>query len=199
MIKRVSRYTLSHPAPPLFLFCSPSLFSEVPRNLTTTPWMLSMMILLGGIGLGSLLFVILLNRVIHRIRRELAVEARRCARSHMLFNIFGVIWMFFLLNPMIVLLDILVPGTLSEPPGTTFHLAAFHSLFNIVNTLLLAGFIPQIRKLVIRLIPDRKTYLPEGGAIAWISGNLLKARDANLIIAGGAVLKLSREVRIMAD
>ena len=130
---------------------------------------------------------------------EMSVEARRCARSHLLFNIFGVIWMFFLLNPMIVLLDILVPGSLSNPPGTTFHLAAFHSLFNIVNTLLLAGFIPHIEKLVIRLIPDRKTDLPEGGALAWISGNLPEARDANLIIAGGAVLKLSREVRIMAD
>ena len=77
MIKRFARYTLSPPALLLFLFCSPSLFAEMPRNLTTSPWMLSMMILLGGIGLGSLLFVILLNRVIRRIRRELAEESEK--------------------------------------------------------------------------------------------------------------------------
>ena len=130
---------------------------------------------------------------------EMSADARRCARSHMLFNIFGVIWMFFLLKPVIILVDLLVPGTLSAPAGTTFHLAAFHSLFNIANTLLLAGFIPQIENFVSRLVPDRKADIPESGSLAWISGNLPEARDANLIIAGGAVLKLSREVRVMAD
>ena len=130
---------------------------------------------------------------------EMSVEARRCARAHMLFNIFGVLWIFFLLNPMIFLVDRLVPGSFSNPAGITFHLAAFHSLFNIINTLLLAGFISKIEKLVNYLVPDTKPKIPISEGIPWIKGTIPEAKDANLINARGAVLHLSRKVRVMAD
>ncbi|WP_319559495.1 Na/Pi symporter [Marispirochaeta sp.] len=130
---------------------------------------------------------------------EMSVEAKRCARSHMLFNIFGVLWMFFLVDPMILLVDLCVPGALLEPSAITFHLAAFHTFFNSINTLLLAGFIPRIEKLVSWLVPEKETDLQKPGNIPWIRGNLPDAGDANLINARGAVIRLSREVRIMAD
>jgi phosphate:Na+ symporter len=78
----------------------------------------------------------------------LNVSAKRAARAHMLFNLIGVAWMLIVFYPFVNLVDILIPGSLNDPQQLPFHLSAFHTLFNIVNTTLLVWFIPQLASIV---------------------------------------------------
>ncbi len=93
-----------------------------------------------------------------------SAAARRTARAHFLFNIFGVIWALLLLRLVLMpLVDFMVAGDpeLALRAGgdanqaiVASHVAAFHSAFNIANTLMLVFFIPQLAAIVTRWIPD---------------------------------------------
>jgi phosphate:Na+ symporter len=87
-----------------------------------------------------------------------STAAKRAARAHLLFNIFGVIWAVALMDAALLgAIDALVPGdpTLGDKGVVTAHLAAFHTLFNVVNTAMLLPFVDRIAAIVTRLTPDR--------------------------------------------
>jgi phosphate:Na+ symporter len=88
------------------------------------------------------------------------VYAKRAARFHFVFNIFGVLWMMILIQPFLLGIDALMgyfaPGAGSVMHATsemgranaTLALSLFHSTFNVINVLLLVGFVPYIVKLI---------------------------------------------------
>lgn len=86
-----------------------------------------------------------------------SLSARRAARAHLVFNLIGVAWMLALFPLVLNLVDFILPGSphtgsaaLSALPA---HLAMFHTLFNVLNTSLCVGFIPQLERLVQRIVP----------------------------------------------
>jgi len=91
-------------------------------------------------------------------------EARRTARVHMLFNIFGVIWVLLIFkNFFIPFVDWMIPG---DPFSSSIdirskviadHMAAFHTSFNIINTLIFLPFINVLVKMAKKLVPDDET------------------------------------------
>lgn len=83
-------------------------------------------------------------------------NAKRAALAHFAFNIIGVIWAIGLFNQFAGFVDWVMPGDATDPANIPLHLAAFHSMFNLCNIVLLIGFVKQIGQLVTRLIPDRK-------------------------------------------
>ena len=98
-----------------------------------------------------------------------STQARRAAFAHMFFNLFGVCWMLIALRPFIDMVCGFVGYDTSMTKETveqaTFLanaaklsvvLAAFHTCFNIVNTFVLIWFIPQIEKIVCKVIKDKK-------------------------------------------
>jgi len=91
-------------------------------------------------------------------------NAKRSARIHSMFNIIGVTWMVFLLPWAMELITTIVENfthifesnakikTKDLDQGqimNTYKLAAFHTLFNITNVLLLLGFVPWLVKAAI--------------------------------------------------
>jgi len=85
-----------------------------------------------------------------------SVVARRTAKVHLLFNIFGVIWVLLILKPIFLpLIDFLIPGEVSSYSGVADHMAAFHTTFNIANTLFFLPFIEILAKLAEKLVPDK--------------------------------------------
>ncbi|WP_445664811.1 Na/Pi cotransporter family protein [Fodinibius sp. AD559] len=88
------------------------------------------------------------------------VYAKRAARFHFVFNMFGVIWMMILIDPFLLGVDSLmsyfVPGSGSILHATseigranaTLALSLFHSVFNVLNVLLLVGFVPYIVRII---------------------------------------------------
>lgn len=81
-------------------------------------------------------------------------NAKRVARSHTLFNLFGVLWMIPLMGVFLALVDSIVPGNPAvDPLATPTHLAAFHTVFNILNTFVLIWFVKFIERAVYWLVP----------------------------------------------
>lgn len=85
------------------------------------------------------------------------VHAKRAALSHFIFNIFGVIWIIILIHPVLYLVDSYMLSNGSASPFTTatsipIGLSLFHTSFNIVNTLLLLGFVNFIARVVTKAI-----------------------------------------------
>ena len=87
------------------------------------------------------------------------LAARRTARAHMLFNVLGVVWVVALFKPMLLLVDALLPGSPFSPDlairgaAIPSHLAAFHTVFNVLNTLLflpLAGALTRLTCFLVR-------------------------------------------------
>ncbi len=83
-------------------------------------------------------------------------QARRAALAHLVFNVFGVIWVLIFFFPFVRLVCGVVgldpTATSQDPTRLSFALAAFHTGFNVINTAILVGFIPQIEKFVCKLI-----------------------------------------------
>lgn len=90
-------------------------------------------------------------------------QARRAALAHLVFNVFGVIWVLCLFYPFVNFVCSLVgynpDGNMSAAQKATLLpivLAMFHTCFNVCNTTVLIWFIPQIEKLVCQLINQRQ-------------------------------------------
>ena len=87
------------------------------------------------------------------------IEARRAALAHLLFNVFGVIWVLIVFYPFVDLVCSIVnytPSIEGQTANLPVVLAMFHTCFNVLNTILLIGFIPQMERLVCRLLPESK-------------------------------------------
>ena len=86
-------------------------------------------------------------------------QARRAALAHLVFNVFGVLWVLCIFYPFVRLACRLVgvdaDAGVDNPERLTFVLATFHTMFNVTNTLILIWFIPQIEQLVSKLIPHK--------------------------------------------
>ena len=121
------------------------------------------------------------------------VQARRAALAHMFFNVFGVIWVLMVFKPFVNLACSLVgmDPTASEqsPAQLSFALAAFHTLFNVSNTLILISFIPQIEKFVCWVIKPKKEDNEEEFKLQYIQGGIMRTPEI-------AVLQAQREIGV---
>lgn len=91
-------------------------------------------------------------------------NARRAAYFHVVFNLAGVFWITLVFPWYITLIQSIVHGSVSEVvvvdgletfPGTTAAIAATHSIFNVVNTLLFLPFLPTFVRLLEKLVPAK--------------------------------------------
>ncbi len=90
------------------------------------------------------------------------VSAKRTARAHLIFNLFGVIWMLFVFKFFInkvagFAIDMGGADPFHNPEGVPIALSLFHSAFNVLNTSFLVFLTPVIVKIVTKLVPVRKS------------------------------------------
>jgi phosphate:Na+ symporter len=89
------------------------------------------------------------------------VNAKRAARAHACFNIFGVAVMLMWLPYYFKLIDFLIPldPRFAAPDGSfphvAQHIALAHTLFNVSATIFFLPFINQLAKFVTKITPDR--------------------------------------------
>ena len=117
-------------------------------------------------------------------------QARRAALAHLLFNVFGVIWVLAVFYPFVDMVCHLVGY---EPAGTggtaqiPVVLAMFHTCFNVLNTALLIGFIPQMERIVCRLLPIRNAEAELPTTLHFISRGVIQTPEI-------AVLQAQKEI-----
>lgn len=88
---------------------------------------------------------------------ETNVTAKRVARSHTLFNVFGVAYMLFFVYTgwFVKFIYFIIPGKITLK-NVMFYIAVSHSLFNVVNTLVFLPFIGLLEKACIWMVPKKK-------------------------------------------
>ncbi|WP_108977977.1 Na/Pi cotransporter family protein [Leptospira ryugenii] len=80
-------------------------------------------------------------------------NAKKAALAHTVFNIFGVVWALLFFQAFSHLVDTLIPeDPLVNKESTRFHISLFHTLFNVINTLLLIWFVNTLTKFVSRIV-----------------------------------------------
>ncbi|PCJ67511.1 MAG: Na/Pi cotransporter [Bacteroidetes bacterium] len=128
------------------------------------------------------------------------VHAKRSARIHSMFNVVGVVWMIFLMP---FFLDFVIWVTTSwfgmEPfldeagktingAGATIGLSAFHTAFNLMNVLLLIGFVPLLVKIAERTVKS-KGEDDEVFKLEYIAGGITSTPELSLLEAKKEVAK----------
>ena len=121
-------------------------------------------------------------------------QARRAAMAHLVFNVFGVLWVLCVFYPFVRLACNLVgvdpEAAAQSTTRLSFVLATFHTLFNVTNTLILIWFIPQIENLVSWIIPEKPG--DEGFRLQYIQSGIMKTPEL-------AVYQAQKETELFAD
>ena len=117
-------------------------------------------------------------------------EARRAALAHLLFNVFGVVWVLAVFYPFVNMVCHLVgydPYESGQAERIPVVLAMFHTCFNVLNTALLIGFIPQMERIVCRLLLVRKEEAELPTTLHFISRGVIQTPEI-------AVLQAQKEI-----
>ncbi|MBR0527314.1 MAG: Na/Pi cotransporter family protein [Prevotella sp.] len=107
-------------------------------------------------------------------------QARRAALAHMFFNVFGVVVFLIVFYPACHAVSWFVDNVMGGG-NDLYKLSAFHTAFNIINTLLLIGFVRQIETLVCKLLPMKAQ--EEDYRLKFISGGLLSTAELSIMEA----------------
>ena len=129
-------------------------------------------------------------------------QARRAAMAHMVFNIFGVLWILCVFRPFIHLvcgwvgfddaMEKTDPHFVANAAKLSFVLAAFHTTFNLANTFILVWFIPQIEKLVCKIIRPKKNTDEDDFRLRFIQSGIMKTPEIS-------VLEAQKEIHCFAE
>ena len=111
-------------------------------------------------------------------------QSRRAAMAHLVFNIFGVIWVLCLFKPVTMGVSWFVEDimqTVDPAVAVSFKLSAFHTAFNICNVLLLIWFVKFIETTVCKIMPQKET--EEEYRLRFITGGLLSTAELSIVQA----------------
>lgn len=127
-------------------------------------------------------------------------QARRAAFAHLLFNVFGVVWVLCLFYPFV---DMVCRMVGYDPESTTLSaaqkatilpivLAMFHTCFNVCNTAVLIWFIPQMERVVCWIIKPKANKEDDEFRLRFIQAGIMKTPELS-------VLEASKEIHAYAE
>lgn len=129
------------------------------------------------------------------------VHAKRAALSHLIFNIFGVIWILILIRPALSLVDWYLVSDGGASPFETatsipVALSLFHSAFNILNTLLLIWFVNFIARTVTKAI---KSTGDDEFQLEYISTGMMNTSELSLEEAKKETMRMGEMTQRMSN
>ena len=123
------------------------------------------------------------------------LEARRAALAHLMFNVFGVFWVLCVFYPFVNGVCYLAgydPSVSGQTTRLPVVLAMFHTCFNVTNTLLLIGFIPQLERVVRWLLPQKAETASDGQNLKYIQAGPMATPEI-------AVFEAEKETNLFAE
>lgn len=132
-------------------------------------------------------------------------QARRAALAHLFFNVIGVTWVMCLFYPFV---DMVCSVVGYNPADTTISvaqraailpivLAAFHTAFNVTNTVLLIGFIPQLERLVCFVLPTKEDSDEEDFRLRFIQAGIMKTPELSVFEAQKEISSFGERIQRM--
>ena len=129
-------------------------------------------------------------------------QARRAALAHLLFNVFGVVWVLCVFYPFVDIVCRLVgynPAVGGQAMLLPVVLALFHTCFNVTNTVILIGLIPQIERVACWLLPEKQQPELEQFRLQYIQGNLMQTPEISVLQAQKETTQFGVRVQRMFD
>jgi phosphate:Na+ symporter len=124
------------------------------------------------------------------------VFAKRAARAHLMFNVFGVVWMVLLFPFYIKAIDSIMvqwygvsPIDPSNYTSIPIALSIFHTSFNLINTLILVWFANFIARVVNRMV---KAKGDEEFWLEHLSGSFVATPEISILEARKEIAKFGK-------
>ena len=127
-------------------------------------------------------------------------QARRAALAHLLFNVFGVVWVLCVFYPFVDMVCRLVgydPTAGGQTARLPVVLAMFHTCFNVTNTVILIGLIPQLECVVCRLLPETSVPAQETFRLQYIQTHLMQTPEISVLQAQKETARFGERVQRM--
>ncbi len=127
--------------------------------------------------------------------------AKRLALGHALFNFFGLLWAFTFFTSLVNFSSgaaLYISGN-SNMPGNTLYplgLSILHTSFNLINTLILAWFIPAFRKLLEQIIP-LKSHEKNNYKLRYFQSRFMTINEVDFLQAHEQIYNFGKHVAIM--
>jgi len=115
------------------------------------------------------------------------LSAKRAALVHLLFNLAGVVWMLLIFKSFTGIIDRVITSLngdspTSNPAVVPIALSLFHSAFNVINTFIFIWFVPQLRNLVVHVLPQKQSE-EEEFRLQYITAGLMSTPELSLLQA----------------
>ncbi|MEQ8908338.1 MAG: Na/Pi cotransporter family protein [Vicingaceae bacterium] len=133
------------------------------------------------------------------------VHAKRAARAHLIFNVVGVTWLILIFPVFLDFIDYLwepaqrfLQTIISDidKSQSELQLSLFHTVFNVLNALLMIGFIPIIARLVTKLVPS-KGIEDETFHLEYIGTGTMVTTEASILEAKKEIVRFGKIVNKM--
>ena len=115
------------------------------------------------------------------------VNAKRAAMSHTLFNLFGVVWALIFFKPLLALVGVIIasmglpnPLDVVDSTASLYGISMLHTLFNVINTLILVWFVKYIVKVVTHIVKDKKSAEEDGVKLKYIHAGHLDTAELSI-------------------
>ena len=128
------------------------------------------------------------------------IAARRAALAHLLFNVFGVCWILCVFYPFVDMVCGFVgyvPSMAGQTERLPVVLALFHTCFNVLNTAILLPFVPQMERVVCRLLPEHKNKNRKTVALHFIDGGLMATPEISVLQAQKEIVHFAERMQRM--
>ena len=132
-----------------------------------------------------------------------STNAKRTAMAHILFNVGGSILAMLFFKPLMILINAITPGdifTMQDAQLRTYlptFLAAFHTVFNVLNTLIFFPFVKQFAALIEKIIPQKETYSDDTYHFRYIANNRMDTPELYLVAVHSEIEKMGALTRNM--
>ncbi|MBN2776625.1 MAG: Na/Pi cotransporter family protein [Bacteroidales bacterium] len=130
-------------------------------------------------------------------------SAKRAALAHLMFNVFGVIWVLILYRPIINLIAGITENIEGESPfvavaAIPIALSLFHTTFNITNVLIQIWFVKFIEKVVTKIVKGKKDEEEEFG-LKFIQTGMLSTSELSILQARKEIAEYGIKAQKMFD
>ncbi|QSE98619.1 Na/Pi cotransporter family protein [Fulvivirga lutea] len=121
------------------------------------------------------------------------VHAKRTARAHFIFNIFGVLWMLLLMPVFLNVIDVYLSSDggvspFDSPAAIPIALSIFHTAFNVINVIILVWFVNFIASIVTKMVKATAEE-DEYFKLEYISSSLVSTPEISLEEVGKELAK----------
>jgi len=136
------------------------------------------------------------NAFIASLSTTISANAKRAAWAHILAKIIGTIWVVIIFDPFLRLVDWAMPGPIGKA-SIGAHIAMFHTLFNLANTLVILPFIKQYARLLERIFKEKPEEAEARAKLCYLPIPLMASPELSLVHARKELGDMAEVARTM--